>query len=211
MVSFRGRVSFDNFLKVVKAEYSNTNYMKSLFPIFVILIAATACHGQESDTLDALSYSNSSATKVQNGDYYGAWIDVEKSIAMSPKWAPAYDIRGLIKEHTGDLDGALSDFTTAIELYPRIDFDTSTMRGIDIDAANAYYNRAGVELKMQDYKAAKSDYSKSIKILSSPEAYFGIGMTELFLNDKDSGCADLKQAMDRGYKPAEEYIKVYCH
>ena len=57
---------------------------------------------------------------------------------------------GVDKAESGNLKGAIADWTKAIELYPQY--------------AIAYYNRGLAKDELGDFRSAVSDYSKAIEI-----------------------------------------------
>ncbi|WP_341531744.1 tetratricopeptide repeat protein (plasmid) [Nostoc sp. UHCC 0302] len=65
---------------------------------------------------------------------------------MAPKNSIAYNNRGLSRKEIRDYQGAISDYTKAIEL--------------DSSNARAYLNRGLVRVEMGDKKGAIADYKK---------------------------------------------------
>ena len=49
-----------------------------------------------------------------------AIANYDRVIELSPKYAPAYYSRGLIKERQGKYEEALADYDKAIDLNPKI-------------------------------------------------------------------------------------------
>ncbi len=41
-------------------------------------------------------------------------------------------------------------------------------------------------------------------------AYYGGGVSKIYINQKDSGCLDLSKAGEMGYTDAYDTIKEYC-
>jgi len=78
--------------------------------------------------------------------------DATKAIAINPKNANAFNIRGLLKSLLGKKDRAASiaDFDKAIELNPLF--------------IKAYFNRGSTKYGMSDYASAIADFSKVIGI-----------------------------------------------
>jgi tetratricopeptide (TPR) repeat protein len=71
-------------------------------------------------------------------------VDLDRSIALDPKFALAYNNRGNLKyQKLNDVRGALADLDRSIALDPKV--------------ANTYYNRA--VLKSEKLKTAKSSRS----------------------------------------------------
>ena len=65
-------------------------------------------------------------------------------------YAVAYYYRGVAKQAKGDSDGAIADYTKAIELKP--------------DFAMAYYNRGLAKGAKGDLDGANADHTKAIEI-----------------------------------------------
>ena len=127
-----------------------------------------------------------------------------------------------------DYNGAISNFTKAIELNP--------------EYTNAYYNRAlakdrlnnhygaisdyskAIELdpkedvycdrgvsksKLKDYNSAISDYSKAIEL--NPVyvlAYHNRGIAKYLLGDRNGGCNDWRKASNLGDKTAKKWVNA---
>jgi tetratricopeptide (TPR) repeat protein len=84
----------------------------------------------------------------------------------APSSAEDYFNRGTARYGKGDLDGAIADFTKAIELNPQ-------------DAA-AYFNRGSVRDEKGDHDGAITDYNKAIEF--NPQvavSYANRGMAKL--------------------------------
>ena len=104
---------------------------------------------------------------------------------------------GIDKAESGNLEGAIADWTKAIEIYPRFTY--------------AYYNRGFVKHELQDYQGAIDDYTKAIEL--NPELYqpyTNRGITlELIGNLKDA-CRDWKKAVDLGDTKPIEWVRKHC-
>lgn len=72
--------------------------------------------------------------------------------------AEAYLNRGLLREQSGDLAGALADYTKSIEL--------------DGENENAWFNRGNVHEAMGQYPLAIRDYDKAIEINATDADFF---------------------------------------
>jgi len=105
--------------------------------------------------------------------------------------------KGKAKFELKDHQGAISDYTKAIEINPKYKM--------------AFYNRGYTKYELKDYKGAITDFNKAIEIDPSNErAYFNRAVSKFSIGQKDSGCMDLKKALELGFTEAEEPIKTYC-
>ena len=100
--------------------------------------------------------------------------------------------RGIEKGKEGDLDGAIADFTRAIELNPKDDAP--------------YYNRAQAKRLKKDAAGAIADYTRAIELGSTnPAAYNNRGNARAENNDRDGAIADFTHAIE--LKP--DYARAY--
>ena len=100
--------------------------------------------------------------------------------------------RGIEKAKDGDLDGAIADFTRAIELNPKDDAP--------------YYNRAQAKRLKKDAAGAIADYNRAIGLGSTnPAAYNNRGNARAENNDRDGAIADYTRAIE--LKP--DYARAY--
>ena len=96
-------------------------------------------------------------------------------------------LEGNIKSKKGDHNGAISDYTKAIEINPKL--------------YGAYHNRGLSKGKLNDYEGAISDFTKAIEI--NPKfyrAYFNRGIANYKIDKKDNACKDYKTAISLGIK-----------
>jgi tetratricopeptide (TPR) repeat protein len=92
---------------------------------------------------------------------------------------------------------SLADFTKAIQLEP--------------DFAFAYYNRAYVKYKLNDFRGAVDDYNYAIRINPDfTDAYYNRGLLLFCLYDKIDACEDFSKAGELGLTEAYLVIKKYC-
>jgi tetratricopeptide (TPR) repeat protein len=100
--------------------------------------------------------------------------------------------RGIEKGKEGDLDGAIVDFTRAIELNPKNDAP--------------YYNRAQAKRLKKDAAGAVADYTRAIELGSqNPAAYNNRGNARAENGDRDGAIADYTRAVE--LKP--DYARAY--
>lgn len=136
----------------------------------------------------------------------------------SPEAAPNSQpaLEAMQKLRTGDLQGAVKDYSAAIAQDPK-DTDSYVNRGIAYnelgqnqqaiadytkalelkpDQILAYYNRANAYHQLKQYKEAIADYSKIIEL--NPEyayAFANRGATYFQMEKKQEAIADLEQAI----------------
>ncbi|HTA82970.1 MAG TPA: tetratricopeptide repeat protein [Bacteroidia bacterium] len=92
---------------------------------------------------------------------------------------------------------ALNDFTKIIQMEP--------------DFAPAYYNRAFVKYKLQDFNGAIDDYNMALQIdPDMPDAYYNRGLLLFCLSEKVNACQDFSKAGEMGITDAYTLIKLYC-
>ncbi len=105
------------------------------------------------------------------------------SVSTPPSTADAYEIRADDKQTKGDLDGAIADYTKAIELKP--------------DLVEVYYNRGLAKQTKGDLDGAIADYTKAIELgpdLVSP--YFNRGRAKQAKGDLSGAIADYTKAIE---------------
>ena len=97
----------------------------------------------------------------KSSDFFApARADFSKAIEKNPKHELALDMRGLVGEDTGDLDGAISDFAEEAALNPRSRYRL----------AEAYCQRGSRYLGDKNYDPAIPDLEKAIDIGTSSDA-----------------------------------------
>ena len=75
------------------------------------------------------------------------------ALAQTPRTAEEYNNRGLDRQNSGDLDGAIADYTKALSL-----------KGKPIAIATIYNNRANAYMAKNDFAAAVADYGTAIQL-----------------------------------------------
>ena len=100
------------------------------------------------------AYAQRADEHLQEKEYTLAIPDYDHAIALHPTDAGLWNDRGLAKQETYDKDGAIADFSKAIELKTtNEDFNAMTY---------SLENRAEQYTKLTDYKKALADYNTLI-------------------------------------------------
>ena len=104
---------------------------------------------------------------------------------------------GVDKYKQGDYQGAIVDYSAAIEIDPQ--------------SALTYYNRGLVKFNLKDYQGAIFDTNKAIDI--NPElavAYRMRGINKELIRDLKGACRDWRKAADFGLTQPAEWVKKQC-
>ena len=117
--------------------------------------------------------------------YKQAIADYNTAIDLDPKYARAYNNRGVAYDALGQYEQAIADYNTAIELdhdplarpynnrgwayrnlgqYERAIEDYNTAIDLDPEYATAYNNRGNTYRRLEDYEAALADYGRAIEL-----------------------------------------------
>ena len=156
---------------------------------------------------------NAIQTGYNKGNTNNRPIAYEAPTTLSAK---DYLYRGIDKQSKGDFNGALTDFTKAIEIDPNL-YDASLNRGvakddldnyygaiadfttaieIDPNYASAYYNRGLTKGNLENDYGAIADFTKAIEIdISFALAYYGRGIAKHNLDDYYGAIKDYRNAI----------------
>jgi tetratricopeptide (TPR) repeat protein len=105
------------------------------------------------------------------------------SPALSAQSASALVTSGLDKYRDGNMDGAVADFTKALELNPSY--------------IGAYNNRGLAKSAQGNFDGAIADYSAAIKLKPAyVEAYFNRGTAEFFQGNFDAAITDYTKTLE---------------
>jgi tetratricopeptide (TPR) repeat protein/predicted Ser/Thr protein kinase len=123
----------------------------------------------------------------------GALRDLTKSLELNPRFAPAYNQRGVMRSGR-DPAGAYSDYCMAIESNPNFSF--------------AYMNRGLLRLNRGDYKGAIEDQTRVIDMMpSSLPAYNNRGVALARSGNVDAAIEDWLTAI----RMDPQYVSPYVH
>ena len=101
--------------------------------------------------------------------------------------AEVYNNRGFAYCQIGQYDQAISDFSKAIEINPRL--------------AHAYNNRGWAYIKKWQYDQAVSDFNKTIEIDPGfVEAYFNRAIVYFLVEEYDKSLLDVIKAQQLGFQ-----------
>jgi Tetratricopeptide repeat len=164
------------------------------------------------ENLGALQYFGDARKMYQSNDFKGAIAKYDMAIAVFTLNAPlenaadidvnallkdAYYNRGCAKDELKDYEGAINDYTKAIEFGS--------------NHSEEYLNRGLAKYELHLFQEAIKDYDKAIEI--DPEkgtAYFGRGNAKYQIGDKENACLDWSKAAKLGLFLADEMITKYC-
>ena len=148
--------------------------------------------------LEELNLFLEGVQKVKTGKLKQEKEDFDKVIQLNPQNYEAYYLRSGSKFYKyNDVQGALDDLNTAINIFPR--------------HPNAFYLKANIFQAINQVDSAINNYTISIKL--NPEladAYFYRGVLFIIKGMKNKGCEDLLKADSMNYPFAAEAIKENC-
>ncbi|GAA4459970.1 hypothetical protein GCM10023189_34390 [Nibrella saemangeumensis] len=169
-------------------------------------------------------------------EYANAQLDYEQAIKLKPDFYRPYYNRALLRTAQSNTDAALKDYSEAIRLAP----DTSRAVGaeiylnrgqvfaaqqqtlaalndfnkaIELNPRNALalYNRGNLLFQQKQLELAVADFQRAVE--ADPKfgkAFYGMGIAQVLLNQRESGCLSLKQARQVGYTDADAAITEFC-
>jgi tetratricopeptide (TPR) repeat protein len=120
------------------------------------------------------------------------FIVVWPAQGQTPTTAADYVNRGDARQAKSDLDGAIADFSKAIEIEPRY--------------AYAYINRGNARQAKGDLEGAIADYTKAIEIDPQyAKTYFNRGAAQQAKGDLEGAIADYTKAIEIDPRDAKAY------
>lgn len=168
-------------------------------------------------------------------DFESALIDFVKAIELNPNYTLAYFAQAVVLEkqielkettdyankedlQTNKSQDALQTITAPSLVAPnKLDYDKvlkSYNKVIELDPSfiYAYYNRAGIRFKQQDYKSAILDYNEAIRIANErsnafAEALYNRGLSRFHMRDYERALDDMRKAGEMGIVEAYSIIK----
>jgi len=156
-------------------------------------------------------------------DYASAIRDLDRAIALTPDYAPAYMMRAQARFRLHDANGNVGDDMTQT---PGIKIDAATRAGldrkaiddiiadldraIDLSPGNAFarYNKGVALIDIGDWNGAAAEFDRALEIKPDfGEAYYNRGYVRLKTGRRAEGVADLSRAGELGVVAAYNLIK----
>ena len=131
--------------------------------------------------------------KYNSSKYKEAIVDLNKAIKLQPKYAPAYNLRGLCKAGLKDFKAAILDYDKAIKLK--------------LDYAAAYMNRGDSNAHLKRNKKAFEDYLEVTKIDSKNDTAFDYcGLQKIAMGDFKASIFYFDKAININPKNADYFL-----
>lgn len=164
------------------------------------------------------AYYFSAYLKNALGLYKEAEIDYTNSINSNTKSdiknSDIYGDRGSAELELEDFDGAIDDFTLAIDLsISEVISKGGNLNALknNISLCQNYIDRGKAYFMLEEYDEAINDFTSGIRIsYECSQCYFLRGLANIQMKMMDLGCKDLKTARDMGYEKANEEILRFC-
>lgn len=189
--------------------------------------------------ISTLAFSQTAKDLTQKGrelyekrEFTEALLNLNKALEADPNYAPAYFLRGNIKDNFDDRHGAMKDYNMAIEKNAKFadaffargnvkmklqDYygaiaDFTSCISFNENNIEAYFNRGKAKQFLQAYEDAINDCTKIIQLHpKNVDAYFMRGVLRIEFGDMKNGCLDLSKAGELGDLKAYEMIKEKCN
>ena len=160
-------------------------------------------------------------------DYYlvqdieAAMADVNVAVLASPGDWSVYFIRAFVRyrlleisRHDGEADGENAALGQGAQFanfdYRLVKDDLDRVLQLQPLFVEAYFNRANVLVKLNDYKSAIVDYTTAISLNDRfAEAYYNRGLAKIYTGNTEGGVADLSKAGELGMYQAYSVIKRF--
>jgi tetratricopeptide (TPR) repeat protein len=116
--------------------------------------------GAELDPTNAQAFFMCAHLKAEVGDNEEAIVDYSRAIQLHPNnEQQLYEERGGLKLELGDATGAINDYNSAIRIFPEYGL--------------TYYDRGLAKELLRDWRGARADYERCIKLMSRGEVMEG--------------------------------------
>jgi len=219
--------NFNNYDPVVTISNKPVDRLQEIFKNNILYFNEKI----KNNSKESLNYLNRGIFYSLIDDYSNSINDLQKAIEMDNKNALAYfslancklkmtDLIEQLKQSSYDIVVPLKNDSKksqgknieSVTEYNDVLNNYSTCLALNPNFAFAYFNKAYVKCKMQDYEGALIELNKAIEIESDfAEAYFNRGLTKIYLDDINGGAMDLSKAGELGIQDAYNVIKRYCN
>jgi len=175
-------------------------------------------------------HNKQGVTFLNQGKYKEAIAEFTQAIALQPEISDLYFNRGLANDRYGDIDAAISDYTSAIQKAAAAnrqpDFKLYYVRGYDYVLKKEYgpaqadllkvvelnpqyvsaYEQLGIVFSASEqYDKAIENYSRAIELEPKAETYFSRGVTFYFNKQDDAAIKDFTTCIEMNPKLAAPY------
>jgi tetratricopeptide (TPR) repeat protein len=169
-----------------------------LTTLLILIIVLSGCQKR-----DARGYYERGVSKAEKENYKGALADLNMAIELDKSLIEAYFARAFyVKEITGDYQGAIEDYTTAIDLKS------------DDNDFNLYSNRGHAKFMLKDYKGAITDIQMALSLNpKDPFTYRNRVLLFIQIKNMPMACQDMKKALELGFTDlyGDEIQKLFEH
>ena len=158
--------------------------MRSILISFVLVasLQARAAETVFGGNSEAAACYHAATVHPQTADVETCTAAIKDGNLSQQDLAATYSNRGIILANTGQLDKAIADQTTAVELDP--------------NSARAHNNRANAYYRAQRHKEALEEYNEAISLSGGKlaPAYYNRAQAHQALGEQDEARQDLQQA-----------------
>ena len=171
------------------------------------------------------SSDDATARRERAIDYYllqdieAAMDDADKAVEAAPGDWSVYFVRAFIRYRQLELkklDAAPEDLDAKKDAlladldYRLVKDDLDRVIEMQPDFVEAYFNRANVWAKLNDFKSAIVDYTKAISLNDRfAQAYYNRGLAKIYTGNTEGGVADLSKAGELGMYQAYSVLKRF--
>jgi len=175
------------------------NMKQPLLFLLIVLIANQKLCAQNPFYHEANYWVNKASEKIQKNDDKGAITDLNKAIALDPKFANAYVGRGNAELDLEQYAAAIADYDKAIALDP--------------ENGGTYFNRGYTKKVMGNYSGAKADFKLAFKFDPKlTKLFFDTGIRRIKSGDYTGAVQVFDHAIDVNPAFSEAYnARGYCY
>ena len=157
--------------------------LKSTGKLVAPTISVVRCN-KTTENAEAEKFCNKGLDLTIQQKFDEAIAAFTKAIELVPKYADAYNRRGVAYNWKKDNDSAIADFTKAIELEP--------------NRVELYLNRGSIYfIELQNYELAISDFTKAIELNPKNDFFYRMRARSYdAVGRKDLADADLQKARE---------------